>query len=195
MDENSDTVKTDIKSQSVDGSKNIPAINEEKSEAQSTTFKDKDTGQCDDVQTDIDKNTATDQDETKNEGTMAVVKDLSVTESDESMDKERTAESGTVSEDKDETHVVLSGDSVDGQVCDKEANVGEEAELKTKVKGDMVVVGTERISPSSDLSGTGTKGRFRNFPKHFLDNFKIWCHYLLHSRRMPPKALDGKCKQ
>ena len=152
----------------MDGSKNIPAINEEKSETQSTTLKDKDTGQSDDVQTKIDKNTDTDNDKTKTDGTNAIEKE-SVTETSESMmekdkvaesesvEKDKTTESATISVDSDKVPVV-SKDSVDGKVCDKEDIVGEEAELKTRVKGDMVVVGTERISPSSELSGTGTKG-------------------------------------
>ena len=195
MDENSGTVKTDTESQSVDGSKNIPAINEDKSETQSTTLKDKDTGQSDDVQTDIDKNTETDQDEAKNEGTMAVEKDSSVTETDESVDKDRTTESATVSEDKDEVQVLL-GDSVDGKVCDKEDNAGEEAELKTKVKGDMVVVGTERISPSSDLSGTGTKGRVHvsclifGHPQNLLLSLEI-----MNKQILPQRNAIKRCRQ
>ena len=51
-----------------------------------------------------------------------------------------------------------SGESDDAKTCDNEKKVvKEEIDLKTKVKGDMVVVGTERISPSSDLS-SGNKG-------------------------------------
>ena len=70
-------------------------------------------------------------------------------------------ESATVLEkDAAETQTGSSVDSVDGKTCDNEGDIKEEAELKTKVKGDMVVVGTERISPSSDLSGTGTKGMY-----------------------------------
>ena len=166
-EKNSGTVKADTENQSVDGSKNIPALNEEKSETQSTTLKNKDTGQSDDVQTKIDKNTDTDNDETKTDGTNAIEKE-SVTETSkpmekdkvaesESVEKDKTTESATISVDSDKVPMV-SKDSVDGKVCDKEDIVGEEAELKTRVKGDMVVVGTERISPSSDLSGTGTKG-------------------------------------
>ena len=51
-----------------------------------------------------------------------------------------------------------SGESDAAKNCDNEKKVvKEEIDLKTKVKGDMVVVGTERISPSSDLS-SGNKG-------------------------------------
>ena len=51
-----------------------------------------------------------------------------------------------------------SGESDAAKNCDNEKTVvKDEIDLKTKVKGDMVVVGTERISPSSDLS-SGNKG-------------------------------------
>ena len=51
-----------------------------------------------------------------------------------------------------------SGESDAAKNCDNEKKVvKDEIDLKTKVKGDMVVVGTERISPSSDLS-SGNKG-------------------------------------
>ena len=51
-----------------------------------------------------------------------------------------------------------SWESDDAKTCDNEKKVvKDEIDLKTKVKGDMVVVGTERISPSSDLS-SGNKG-------------------------------------
>lgn len=65
----------------------------------------------------------------------------------------------TSGKDSDATKKSLE-DSAVSKACDKEERASEEKELKTRVKGDMVVVGTERISPSSDLSGNGTKGNF-----------------------------------
>ena len=80
-------------------------------------------------------------------------------ESDEIIGEEVEQKDSVTIPEKDSVVVKeSSGESDDAKTCDNEQKVvKDEIDLKTKVKGDMVVVGTERISPSSDLS-SGNKG-------------------------------------
>ena len=84
-----------------------------------------------------------------------------VDESDKVTGEEKEpSESKKSSEGDSEVVQESSRTPKDDKSCDNQEKVvmdQDEGDLKTKVKGDMVVVGTERISPSSDLSGNKGK--------------------------------------